>query len=98
MKNQEKQGILEMKKFIKEKPYLVWYTKNVDNLSEDSIVENILNWGNFEDIQKMIEVFGIQETASIFRKQISNERSNYRPEIKNYFQLYFNKYASRNFR
>lgn len=93
IKNQEKEELLEMKKIIKEKPYLVWYTKNIDNLSESSIVESVLNWGDFEDVQKMIEIFGIQKIASIFREQASNKRSNYRPEIKNYFQLYFNKYA-----
>jgi len=35
--------------FIKKRPYLVWYTKNYDNLSEEAVVEAVLNYGNFDD-------------------------------------------------
>jgi hypothetical protein len=79
--------------FIKKRPYLVWYTKNYDKLSEEAIVEAVLNYGNFDDFKKIIKILGIKKTAAIFRKQIKQKRCNYRPEIKNYFQLYFNKYA-----
>jgi len=41
----------------------------------------------------LIEKLGIKKTASIFRKKIAGKRNNYRPEIKNYFELYFKKYA-----
>jgi len=33
----------KLQEFIKNKPYLIWYTKNYDNLSEKAIVESILN-------------------------------------------------------
>jgi hypothetical protein len=79
--------------FIKKRPYLVWYTKNLDNLSTESIVEAVLNYGDFDDVKKMINILGIKDTARIFRKKSIQRRSNYRPEIKNYFNLYFNKYA-----
>jgi hypothetical protein len=29
----------------------------------------------------------------VFKKKAAEKRSNYRPEIKNYFDLYFKKYA-----
>ncbi|MFH1187830.1 MAG: hypothetical protein V1688_03140 [bacterium] len=79
--------------FIKKKPYLIWYTKNFDELSEDIIVERVLNYGDFDDVKKMISILGIKKVAHIFRSKIKKGRNNYRPEIKNYFQLYFNKYA-----
>lgn len=79
--------------FIKKRPYLVWSTNNYDNLSESAIVEAVLNYGDFRDVKKMINILGIKKTASIFRRQIKQKRENYRPEIKNYFKLYFNKYA-----
>ncbi len=79
--------------FIKKRPYLVWYTKNYENLSEESIIEAVLNYGDFKDVKKLIEILGIKKTATIFRKKSNQKRSNYRPEIKNYFTLYFNKYA-----
>jgi len=79
--------------FIRERPYLVWGTENYNNLSEEAIVEGVLNYGDFDDVKKMFAVLGIKKVANIFKKQISQKRSNYRPKIKNYFSLYFKKYA-----
>lgn len=83
-------------KFIKKKPYLVWHVKDLDHLSEESIVENVLNYGNFDDVKKMIKILGIEKTAYMFNRQSKLPRCNYDPKIKNYFQLYFKKYAQRN--
>jgi hypothetical protein len=83
--------------FIKQRPYLIWYVKDLDNLPESSIVEHVLNYGNWQDVQEMIKILGIEKTAKIFREKSTPDkfgRQNYRPEIKNYFQLYFKKYAS----
>ena len=79
--------------FIKERPYLVWGTRNYDNLSEEAIVENVLNYGDIDDIKEMFSILGVKKSAIIFKKQISQKRNNYRPKIKNYFNLYFKKYA-----
>lgn len=51
--------------FIKKKPYLVWHTKNFEHLSNESIVENVLNYGNFAD-----EIFGNEFNEKIFRSQL----------------------------
>ena len=82
--------------FIKTRPYLVWYVKDLDKLDEASIVEHVLNYGDWNDVQTMIKILGLQKTAEIFSKKSMPDRfgrQNYRPEIKNYFQLYFQKYA-----
>jgi len=82
--------------FIKTRSHLIWYVKNLDKLSEESIVEHVLNYGDWDDVQKMIKILGIKKTAKIFHaksKLSKMGRTNYRPEIINYFSLYFNKYA-----
>lgn len=79
--------------FVKERKYLFWYIKITDNLSKESIVEHVLNYGNFKDFNKMLEIMGIDNVAEIFRRKSQEKRCNYRPEIKNYFTLYFNKYV-----
>ena len=79
--------------FIKKRPYLIWYTKDYDKLSPETIVEAVLNYGDWDDVKKVIEILGIRKTASIFRKKSKQKRCNYHPEVKNYFRLYFNKYA-----
>jgi len=83
-------------KFIQDRPYLVWYIKDLNQIDEASIVEHVLNYGDWNDVQGMISILGIQKTAEIFNKRSTPDRfnrQNYLPEIKNYFQLYFNKYA-----
>ena len=72
---------------------LIWYTKNYDNLGEASITEAILNYGDWEDVQQLIEVMGIKQTREIFSENTSGPRTNYRPEVRDYFNLYFNKHA-----
>jgi len=81
--------------FIKKRPYLIWYTKDFKNLSSEAITEAVLNYGDFDDVKKLISILGLKKTAAIFRKQLKQKRCNYRPEIENYFQFYFNKYAQR---
>lgn len=83
----------KINEFIKKRPYLVWSTKNYDQLSADSIVEAVLNYGDWPDFQEMIKILGLKKTALIFRKKSRQKRCNYDPKIKNYFQLYFNKYV-----
>ncbi len=80
--------------FIKKRPYLIWHTKDYENLNEEAIVESVLNYGDWDDVQKMISILGIKKVAGIFRKQTKKgRRINYASQIVNYFRLYFNKYA-----
>lgn len=86
---------MTIQSFVKEKPYLFWYVKDLDGLSKESVVEHVLNYGDFDDFKKIVEIMGMEVVAEIFRKQLSGKRINYRPEVKNYFTLYFDKYAPR---
>ena len=82
--------------FIKKRKHLIWYAKNYETLPAESIVEATLNYGDWDDVQKLIKILGIKKVAKIFReksKLSKMERQNYRPEIINYFNLYFNEYA-----
>jgi len=82
--------------FIKKRPYLVWYVKDLSKLSEESIVEHVLNYGDWDDVQEMIKILGIKKTAEIFKKKSKPSkigRQNYASKTKHFFTLYFNKYA-----
>ena len=79
--------------FVRKRKYLFWSTNNYDGLSKAAVVEGILNYGDMNDVRELIDLLGIQEVAKIFRENTSRPRINYFPEIKNYFQLYFKKYA-----
>jgi hypothetical protein len=87
---------LQLREFIKKRPYFIWYTGNYDALSAPSIIEATLNYGDWEDVQELIGIMGIHQVADIFRAKSAlsgADRQNYFPEVKHYFTLYFNKYA-----
>ena len=91
MENQKTKN--QLRKFMAARKYLVWYVKDPENLPAESIVEHTLNYGDWDDVQKLIKILGIKKMAEIFKKQTSGFRTNYDKKTKNYFSLYFNKHA-----
>lgn len=84
---------MTIQEFTKKRPYLFWYVKDLSELSENAVVEGVLNYGTWEDVQELISILGLNKTAGIFSRRSSLKRNNFRPEIKHYFRLYFEKYA-----
>ncbi len=79
--------------FIAKRPYLIWYTRNFKRLSQEAALEAVLNYGDFDDVRTLLSLVGIQKAYTIFKKQLRQKRVNYRPEIANYFKLYFKRHA-----
>jgi len=79
--------------FIKKRKYLVWYVKDPGKLNNEAIVEAVLNYGDWDDVQGMIKILGIKKVDKVFTKEVNKTRCNYHSKTKNYFNLYFNKYA-----
>ena len=82
--------------FIKKRPYLVWYVKDLDHLDEASIVEHVLNYGNWDDVQELIRIMGMEEAARAFYRDMSvssRRRGNYHPKTLRFFLDYFNRHA-----
>ncbi len=86
---------MDIHDFIKKRKHLIWYVRNYDKLSAESIVEATLNYGDWDDVQELIKILGIKKTAKIFREQTSPKRMrcNYGDKTKHYFKLYFKKHA-----
>jgi hypothetical protein len=87
---------MKLREFIRKRPHLVWYTRNYNDLSEASVLEAVLNYGDWDDVQKLIKIIGVKKVAEIFKKQTNarRRRINYYPKIVHYFKLYFNAHAS----
>jgi len=82
--------------FIKNRRHLIWWVKDYNALNVESIVEATLNYGDWDDVQALINILGIKKMAEIFRaksKLSEIGRQNYSAKVKHYFTLYFNKYA-----
>ncbi len=78
---------------IIQKPYLAWYVKDPKKLSDASVLEHVLNYGNWSDVKEFIQIKGMKETAQIFTQSTKRSRSNYLPEVEQYFRNYFTRHA-----
>lgn len=83
----------DIRELFRQKPYLAWYLKDKSELSEESVFEHILNYGDWDDFLKTKEVFGLEKSKAIFEKLKSKKRVNLRPQTINYFTNYFQKHA-----
>jgi len=86
----------ELKEFIKQHSPLWWWLPEEakENLSLNSIVEALLNYGSIEDIKKLFGIVGIKKVAEIFYEATRDrQRTNYSPAIENFFKLYFERHA-----
>ncbi len=82
-----------LSKTLKDKPFLVWYVKNKNNLSDKSVLEHILNYGNWEDFLEAEKIMGISRLKSLFNEIKNAKRINIKPQTINYFENYFARYA-----
>ncbi len=84
------QGI---RKVFNKKPYLNWYVKDHGELSSESVLESVLNYGDWQDFLDIKKTLGLSKTQKLFKNIKSKKRVNLRPATLNYFDKYFNKYA-----
>ena len=82
-----------LQNLIKKKPYLLWYTKDYENLSEGSVIDNVLNYGNWGDYLFLEKTLGVKELNGFFQDLKNQKRTNLRQQTLNYFTNYFAKYA-----
>jgi hypothetical protein len=88
-----------LKALIRKNAFLFWYSKDSEkeNLPLSVVLEFFINYAKQEEIKELFEIVGIKTAAKVFFEEIGkSERAanNYLPEFRNYFSLYFNKYAS----
>jgi hypothetical protein len=88
----------ELKQFIAKHKSLFWYTPEdkKEEIGNDLLVETILNYGTMEDIKELIKIMGINSIANVFFSAKERMKFNYYPEIYNFFNIVFTKYAQRN--
>ncbi len=89
----------ELKALIRKNAHLFWYTKDSEkeNLPLPVVLEFFINYADKESIKALFNIVGIKNAAKVFFEQINkSERvaNNFDAISRNYFSLYFNKYAS----
>jgi hypothetical protein len=91
----------EIKDFIDAHETLFWYSPapKSETVSDELLVEAVLNYGNMAAVKQLLQLMGRQRVAAIFFDTINrSERSknNYNELTRNYFTLLFNGDAQRN--
>ena len=85
----------ELKDFIYKHKALFWYTPEdgLYRISDELLVETILNYGTLKDITELFRIISIERAALTFRNLIGRKKGNYFPEVYNFFNIVFNKYV-----
>lgn len=87
-------NLTKARNIIRHNPGLIWYTKNYDHLSAESITEAVLNYGSWENFQELRTLLGTKILAKIFKQLTQKKRCNLHFLAKNYFTYYFANYVS----
>ena len=85
----------EVKKFITEHQALFWYTpaKEKENISDELLLEHILNYADLKTIKRLFALMGIQKVKAIFQNFKGRKKGNIYPEIYHLFSEYLNRVA-----
>jgi hypothetical protein len=82
-------------KFIDENAHLFWYIRKdaLHDISDEVLVEFIMNYGELEQIKKLFRLLGEPAIAIIIEENIkkvkNKQRQNYRLSLLNLFGKYF---------
>ena len=87
-----------VKDYIRQRAKLFWYSPDDrgETVSDDLLVEQVLNYGTMDDVKSLFQVLGVAKVAEVFFASINlseRRKNNYSPISINYFTLLFNRYA-----
>jgi len=88
----------EMKEFLHQQRDIFWHfnKEKLHGLSDDVIVEYVLNYGDYDAVKNLFAIWGTAYTAEVFYRSIAlSERraKNYFPQVRQYFDRYFQRHA-----
>jgi hypothetical protein len=92
----QNQEMTDYQNFINEHSDLFWSVspQKREAIGTVLLVETILNYGSLKDTQQLIDLLGLDETASVFFNSIQKtNRHNYKPEVETFFRYYFNRHV-----
>ncbi len=90
----------EIKAFIQRNADLFWFIpeNRKETISEESLVETILNYGSMEAVIGLIKLMSIDKVAQIFHDTLhrsERRKNNYHELTINFFDHLFRRYAPR---
>ncbi|MHB1148685.1 MAG: hypothetical protein ACYC01_13965 [Lutibacter sp.] len=88
----------EIKQFIHKNSNLFWYIpeNKKEDISQELLVETILNYGDMDAIRQLIRLMGIKNLSKLFEGIQGRKKMNYYPEIYHFLSLLIKKYEFSN--
>lgn len=88
----------EIKQFIRKNSHLFWYIPEhkKEDISQELLVETILNYGDMDAIRQLIRLMGIKNLSKLFAGIQGRKKLNYYPEIYHFLSLLIKKYELSN--
>jgi len=70
--------------FVGARKGLFWWIRKGAPVPPGLLVEQVLNYGNDEDVRALFALMGEERVARIFSRQTARARHNYSPVMKNF--------------
>jgi len=59
-----------LQEILDEDPSLIWYVSNKERVSDASIMEHVLNYGNWAQVQKILSILGKAKEITLNNKHL----------------------------
>lgn len=91
----------ELKNLITKNSHLFWFVPDnqKQNLSKESVLETIFNYGDINAVRDLLRIIGIAEANKIFIDLLNKSdrrKGNFHELTLNFFSVFFSQYAHRN--
>lgn len=78
-----------LSQILVDRPDLNWFSSDVANLSEETALETILAYGQWEDVEQAVNLVGKKNLKNVYLKVRNKPRSILSHKTKSYFDLFF---------
>lgn len=80
--------------WLKKRRSLWWSTNQLDKLSDEAILEGVMNWGEWQDFLDLKQNWGLTKIKQLFTTMVNQRRVNLRPPVQTLFYDYLTAHAS----
>lgn len=81
---------------IQKNKHLFWYIKkeSLYNISDDVLVEFIINYGEMEAVKELIQVLGMENLKKVYKNITGKRVGNYLPASLHFLKLIVERYVA----
>lgn len=81
-------GKQQLARWLDEHRGLWWWVADVTKLSDESILEGVMNYGDWKDFLQLKQWWGLDKIRLLFGKMTTQRRVNLRPPVRALFNDY----------